>query len=92
MNRIKYSCKNCNWTTSIIEQWQDLKPKRCMNSKCNTSFRKTPEALITQKPIKVEVKKETQSKNEGEKHGKSSNKQKTSSKAKQQQTKSQDNL
>ena len=49
-NKIKYTCKNCGWQTHIIKEWADLKPKRCMNKKCNTSFRKTPENLITEMP------------------------------------------
>ena len=49
-NKIKYTCKNCGWTTSIREEWADLKPKRCMNKKCNTSFQNSPEFLITEKP------------------------------------------
>jgi len=59
MSRIKYNCKNCGWETSIREEWGDLKPKRCMNKKCNTSFIKNPEALIVTKPeIKVEESKQ----------------------------------
>jgi hypothetical protein len=49
-NKIKYTCKNCGWTTSIREEWADLKPKRCMNKKCNTSFQKFPESLIAERP------------------------------------------
>jgi hypothetical protein len=49
-NKIKYTCKNCGWTTSIREEWADLKPKRCMNKKCNTSFQKSPESLIVEVP------------------------------------------
>lgn len=88
MERIKYSCSNCGWETSVIAQWKDLKPKRCMNKKCNTSFRVNPEALITKDPTlnkKVE-KKDTKS----GKKSTSSSKQKTSSKTEQQQTKAED--
>ena len=49
-NKIKYTCKNCGWTTSIREEWADLKPKRCMNKKCNTSFQKSPESLVMERP------------------------------------------
>lgn len=50
MERIKYTCSNCGWETSVVAQWKDLKPKRCMNKKCNTSFRKDPESLIIKDP------------------------------------------
>lgn len=62
-NKIKYTCKNCGWTTSIREEWADLKPKRCMNKKCNTSFAKFKEALIIETPVKPEeiVEKKTRS-------------------------------
>jgi hypothetical protein len=49
-DKIKYTCKNCGWFTSIREEWGDLKPKRCMNKKCNTSFLKYPDSLIIQVP------------------------------------------
>ena len=52
MDKIKYACKNCGWETSIREEWGDLRPKRCMNKKCNTSFQKTPDALIITRPEK----------------------------------------
>ena len=51
--RIKYSCKSCGWTTSIRQEWADMKPKRCMNKKCNTSFVANPEALETTLPVVV---------------------------------------
>ena len=51
-DKVKYTCKNCGWTTSIREEWSDLKPKRCMNKKCNTSFLKYPDNLIIQTPEK----------------------------------------
>lgn len=54
-NKIKYTCKNCGWTTAIREEWADLKPKRCMNKKCNTSFQKFKEALIVEVPSKQEA-------------------------------------
>ena len=58
-NKIKYTCKNCGWETSIREEWADLKPRRCMNKKCNTSFLKNPESLEIARPqqlTKVEQK------------------------------------
>lgn len=54
MANIKYNCKNCGWGDEIREEWADLKPKRCMNKKCNTSFVKNPEALETVMPVKEE--------------------------------------
>lgn len=65
MAKIKYVCKKCNWETSIREEWGDLKPKRCMNKKCNTSFIKTPDQLSIQIPEvpKVEVKEDLLPKN-----------------------------
>lgn len=52
-NKIKYTCKNCGWTTSIREEWGDIKPKRCMNKKCNTSFTKFRDSLIIELPQTV---------------------------------------
>lgn len=53
-NKIKYTCKNCGWTCSIREEWPDLKPKRCMNRRCNTNFDKNKEALAIEMPEKME--------------------------------------
>jgi len=53
--KIKYTCTYCGWKTSIIEEWADMQPKRCMNKKCNTSFVKNPEALETTMPVKAEA-------------------------------------
>lgn len=53
-NKIKYTCNNCGWTCSIREEWPDLKPKRCMNRRCNTSFEKNKEALKVDMPVQVE--------------------------------------
>lgn len=50
MEKIKYQCKNCGWETSIRQEWGDLRPKRCMNKKCNTSFIKDRDALIITRP------------------------------------------
>lgn len=61
MQKIKYTCKNCGWETSIREEWADLKPKRCMNKKCNTSFLKSPESLEVTIPQKEEPKVEQKS-------------------------------
>jgi hypothetical protein len=58
--RIKYTCKNCGWETSIITEWADLKPKRCMNKKCNTSFLKNPDQLLTQMPDEVQAQEVTE--------------------------------
>lgn len=52
MEKIKYACKNCGWETSIREEWGDLRPKRCMNKKCNTSFQKSPDSLLITRPEK----------------------------------------
>lgn len=57
INKIKYTCKNCGWETSIREEWGDLKPKRCMNKKCNASFLARPDMLVTQRPVKKKVEK-----------------------------------
>lgn len=53
-NKIKYTCKNCGWTCSIREEWPDMKPKRCMNRRCNTNFDKNKEALQIDMPAQVE--------------------------------------
>jgi hypothetical protein len=84
MERIKYTCANCGWETSVIAQWKDLKPKRCMNKKCNASFLKNPEALLCKDPtIKSEVVKKPQKE---EKYEKAVHKHKKFSKADEQQT------
>ena len=66
MNTVKYICKNCSWETSIREEWADLKPKRCMNKRCNTSFIASPESLVVKLPEKIKeeivVKKRTYAK------------------------------
>lgn len=58
-DKVKYTCKNCGWVTSIRKEWADLKPKRCMNKKCNTSFQKSPDSLITEMPKEMVDKKPT---------------------------------
>lgn len=50
--KIKYTCKNCGWTTSVRKEWADLKPRRCMNKKCNTSFQKSADSLLIEEPKK----------------------------------------
>lgn len=50
MAKIKYTCKNCGWETSILQEWGDLKPQRCMNKRCNVSFRAKPDMLDVQVP------------------------------------------
>lgn len=50
MKRIHYTCKNCGWTTSIPELWQDLKPRKCMAAGCKTIFIKDPSSLIITMP------------------------------------------
>ena len=50
MNDIKYQCKSCGWETAIREEWGDLRPKRCMNRKCNASFAANPDMLIITRP------------------------------------------
>ncbi len=76
MGKIKYTCKACGWETSIWEEWQDLKPQRCMNRKCNTSFRVKPDMLnITAPDKKVAEVQQTKSENtESKKYGKKFNK------------------
>lgn len=57
--KVKYTCKNCNWQTSIRAEWADLRPKRCMNKRCNTSFLKSPDALLIELPIEETSEKKT---------------------------------
>jgi len=52
MEKIKYTCKECGWETAIREEWGDLRPKRCMNKKCNCSFQKKPDSLLITRPEK----------------------------------------
>ena len=58
MLKVKYTCKNCGWSTSLPAQWADQKPRRCMNKKCNTSFRKHPDKLDIDNPLLEQIKKE----------------------------------
>jgi len=73
MQKIKYSCKNCGWETQIREEWADLKPKRCMNKKCNTSFLKSPESLEVARPQKDEPKVEQKSHKQSKQNKKQDN-------------------
>jgi hypothetical protein len=70
MRKIKYACENCGWETSIWEEWEDLKPQRCMNKKCNTSFRLNPEKLKITRPEAVVVKQESVQQEEKKSYGK----------------------
>ncbi len=71
MNKIKYTCKKCGWETQIREEWGDLRPKRCMNKKCNQSFQADPSSLITVRPGQQEPEKTEAPKQEaeGKSHG-----------------------
>lgn len=51
-DKVKYTCKKCGWSTSIRAEWADLKPKRCMNKKCNCSFLAHKEELEIETPKK----------------------------------------
>lgn len=71
MKKIRYNCENCGWETSILQEWEDLKPQRCMNKKCNTSFRLNPEKLRITRPEVEEAKQESvqpEEKKYGKKH------------------------
>ena len=50
MERIKYVCKNCGWTTHIRAEWGDIRPKRCPVKRCNTNFLAFPEKLEIHRP------------------------------------------
>jgi len=78
MDKVKYQCKNCGWETSIRQEWGDLRPKRCMNKKCNTSFAAHPDALIITRPEPKEVS-PVVLKEEKSQHGKASRKSQKSS-------------
>lgn len=74
MSKVKYTCKNCGWETSIREEWGDLRPKRCMNKKCNTSFMARPDMLVIERPEPkseqtVEVVLSEEEKSEEKRHG-----------------------
>lgn len=79
MNKIKYECKNCGWETSIREDWGDLRPKRCMNKKCNTSFLANKDSLIITRPEPKEIEPAVMEEQNEQKHGKASRKSQKSS-------------
>lgn len=63
---IHYKCKHCGKQYKILEQWGDLKPKRCSGKKgvkaCGVSFERKPEMLDIKKPKRLKpVKKEIRS-------------------------------
>jgi len=60
MQKIRYICKNCGAEHLIIAQWGDLRPKRCRNKKCNTSFLAHPDKLIIKLPQTPEPEKEVE--------------------------------
>lgn len=79
MDKVKYQCKNCGWETSIRQEWGDLRPKRCMNKKCNTSFAAHPDALIITRPEPKQVAPVVLDQKEEKAHGKTSRKSQKSS-------------
>lgn len=82
MSKIKYSCGKCTiWSTEIREEWGDLKPRRCMNKKCNCSFIAEKQHLliskVEEKVDEVVILESKQEDNKKEKKdGKASNKSK----------------
>lgn len=88
-NYIKYTCKNCGWQTRILKEWADLKPPRCMNKKCNTSFRKNPESLIVEHPVEPKKKSQASTKTSTKKVSKKkTSSKKTSDERQEEQTES----
>ena len=79
MNKIKYECRNCGWETSIREDWGDLRPKRCMNKKCNTSFAAKPDMLVITRPEPREIDTVVMNEQVEKKDGKASRKSQKSS-------------
>ena len=78
--KIKYQCKSCGWETTIREEWGDLRPKRCMNKKCNTSFAAHPDSLIITRPELREIDPVVmEESNEEKRNGKASRKSQKSS-------------
>ena len=85
-DKVKYTCKKCGWNTSIRVEWADLRPKRCMNKKCNCSFLKYKEELQIDMPeiasknkIALSSKKKVMKKATRNKRGKTDDQQKRSS-------------
>lgn len=54
LKKITYVCKNCGWEKKLPEEWSDLRPKRCGNPKCNTSFVLHKDKLEIKFPKKLE--------------------------------------
>ena len=55
--RIKYKCAKCGkWEASLVKEWTDIKPSKCMNKQCKTNFIAEPQALLIELPQKEEVK------------------------------------
>jgi hypothetical protein len=52
LHYITYKCKDCGTEKRIIEQWGDLKPKRCTGRKCRANFEAEPDKLETTLPKK----------------------------------------
>lgn len=50
LKRITYTCRKCQWKDTIIEQWGDLKPKRCGNKACQQGFLRDPSWLVITLP------------------------------------------
>ena len=48
--KITYKCKSCGWTASVVAEWADQKPNRCLGKRCKTSFIKSPDKLATIMP------------------------------------------
>jgi hypothetical protein len=98
LRKITYVCKNCGWEKKLPEQWSDLRPKRCGNPKCNTSFVlhkdkleiKFPKKLEKVKKLKQEEKSDAQPQKSESKQEESDYKFKKRSKYKQQQDKKED--
>lgn len=75
--KVVYTCKNCGREYSIREEWGDLRPKRCVNKKCNISFINNPDMVTVTRPEPLEVKEVVILKEE-ESDGKNSKKKRSS--------------
>lgn len=84
MNKIKYQCKNCGWETSIREDWGDLRPKRCMNRKCNINFQASKDSLIITRPEKKAIEPVIMNEQSEKEDGKASRKRQKSSQSNEQ--------
>lgn len=56
MRKVKYRCKGCGWTKTLVAEWADVKPRFCFTPTCEMSvkkskgrksFRTNPEMLET---------------------------------------------